>query len=186
MNKDQSLYFFAVIPPDEIQSLVTEIKLEFKAQYDAIHALKSPPHITLIPPFIFEISKEQMLVENLDKFSRDESVFRQKLEGFGFFPPRVIYIKVNSPESLARVFRRLFRYMDRAAGISSLMRNPGKFSAHMTVAHRDLTKESFQKARPLFEKREISFEFLVDGICLLKHNGRFWEIFHKSRFEKEK
>jgi len=61
MNKDWYLYFFAVVPPEEIQSSVTDIKQDFKERFNASHALKSPPHITLIPPFKYDLEDENVL-----------------------------------------------------------------------------------------------------------------------------
>ena len=164
MNPDQYLYFFALVPPEDIQASITRIKEEFKERYNASHALKSPPHITLIPPFEYEKSSEETLINSLDEFSIRETCFQQRLEGFGSFPPRVLFIKVHKNEALKELYFRFRRYMDNALDISSLLRGPSKFSPHMTVAFRDLTRENFYLAKPEYEKKSITFEFETDGI----------------------
>ena len=183
MDKDLFLYFYALVPPEEIQSSVTMIKQDFKDRFKAGHALKSPPHITLIPPFKFEKSNEGLLINSVNIFSKNESRFLQKLNGFGSFPPRVIFIKVNKNESLKRLYYRFLKYMDEILQINSLVRGSKKFSPHMTVAFRDLTRENYYMAQPEYEKKNISFEFEIDGICLLRHNRKHWEIIHKSQFD---
>jgi 2'-5' RNA ligase len=54
------------------------------------------------------------------------------------------------------------------------------FNPHMTIAYRDLTKENFMAAWPEFESRPFHASFLVDHICLLKHNRRTWDILHRA------
>jgi len=106
-----------------------------------------------------------------------------KLDSFGFFPPRVIFININKSETLKGVYHRFKRHMNDSLNINSLLRGPQRFSPHMTVAFRDLTKENFYLARREYENKNISFEFEVDGICMLRHNRKYWEIIHKSRFK---
>jgi 2'-5' RNA ligase len=183
MDQEFYLYFFALVPPEDIQTYVTKVKMDFKERFESVHALKSPAHITLIPPFRYKYSAESQLIKTLDIFSSQELKFKQKLQDFGFFPPRVIFIKVDKSENLRNMFHRFKMHMDSKLNLSSLTRGPVRFSPHMTVAFRDLTKENFNKAKPLYEEKQISFEFIVCGISLLKHNGKRWEIIHSSDFK---
>ena len=182
MDREFFLYFYALIPPVDIQANVTKVKLDFKERFEAVHSLKSPPHITLIPPFRYKLAFESKLIKTLDDFVADEETFNQKLKNFGFFPPRVIFIKVDESESLKSLFYRFKKHMDSELNVSSLTRGPIRFSPHMTVAHRDLTKENFNRAKPFYENKQISFEFEVNGINLLKHDGIRWEIIHTGNF----
>lgn len=182
MDKDNYLYFYALIPPKDIQADVTKVKLDFKERFESVHSLKSPPHITLIPPFRYKLASESKLIGTLDDFVSNEITFQQKLQDFGFFPPRVIFINVDKSENLKRLFHRFKIHMDAKLNISSLTRGGIRFSPHMTVAHRDLTKENFNKAKPQYENKHISFEFEVNEINLLKHDGMRWEIIHSGIF----
>ena len=182
MDQEFYLYFYALIPPEDIQSYVTQIKMDFKENFESVHALKSPPHITLIPPFRYNFDNEHQLIKTLEDFSSREIKFLQSLQNFGFFPPRVVFIKVNKSEQLKNMFYRFKMHMDDELNISSLTRGPIRFSPHMTIAHRDLTKENFNRAKPKYVEKEISFEFEVNGINLLKHDGNCWQVIHKSEF----
>ncbi len=184
MKEDHSLYFFAIIPPEKVQASVTEIKENFKDRYNAKHALKSPPHITLIPPFEYKYSVEKRLIENLELFSSEESSFTQKLENFGTFPPKVIYIRVVKSDHLFNMYRRFGKFMAKNLGLKSIFHDFRKFKPHMTVAFRDLTKKNFYLAKSEYEEKQISFIYEVESINLLKHNGKFWDIVHESYFKQ--
>ena len=130
MDKDYFLYFIALVAPEEIQSSITEIKLDFKNRFSASHALKSPPHITLIPPFRFDKKNENNLIKILDEFSMYEPRFKQKLDDFGSYPPRVIYIKVDKSDSLKNLHSRLHDQMYDKLSLSAFTRGSKFFLPH--------------------------------------------------------
>jgi 2'-5' RNA ligase len=55
---------------------------------------------------------------------------------------------------------------------------------HLTIATRDLEEGLFPAARDFLSSKEYETRFEVDGISLLKHNGREWEIFMNFSFKK--
>lgn len=184
MKEGHSLYFFAIVPPEKVQASVTEIKENFRDRFNAKHALKSPPHITLIPPFEYKHSEEKRLIENLELFSSKEFRFTQKLENFGTFPPKVIYIRVVKSDHLIKLYERFGRFIAKNLGLKSISHDFRKFKPHMTVAFRDLTKENFYLASSEYQEKRISFAYEVKSINLLRHNGKFWEIVYESYFKK--
>ncbi len=183
MKKDHRLYFYALVPPEEIQASVTEIKKDFRDRFKSGHALKSPPHITLIPPFEFLFSDENRLIKYLELFASEESSFLQVLENFGTFPPKVIYVRVLKTESLLDMYKRFRKFMEINLGLGKKSYSPGKFKPHMTVAFRDLTPENFYLAKTAYVQKQVSFRFLVQSICLLRHNGQHWDILHEAVFK---
>ena len=183
MKKDHRLYFFALVPPEEIQASVTEIKKDFRDRFKAGHALKSPPHITLIPRFEFLFSDENRLIKYLELFASEESSFLQVLENFGTFPPKVIYVRVLKSESLLDMYKRFRKFMELNLGLGKKSYSSGKFKPHMTVAFRDLTPENFYLAKTAYAQKQVSFRFLVQSICLLRHNGQHWDILHEAVFK---
>jgi 2'-5' RNA ligase len=173
------LYFIAVMPPAEIREEITEIKEYFRDMFRAKHALKSPPHITLIPPFKWPSHKEKNLIESLDDFSMKIKNFKVSLAGFGSFPPRVIYINIRENQNLNSLFKKLVSEIDPE--IKMQMKNLSRFNPHMTLATRDLSRNSYREAWSIFNNRTFRKDFVIDKLVLLKHNGRKWEIFHESR-----
>lgn len=93
MNKH--LYLIALLPPKEILNEIRLLKEEIKAGFAVSHALKLPAHITLQRPFRVYEEKEKELVGNLSGFSGNHEAFLVELQGFGTFPPRVIFVKMK-------------------------------------------------------------------------------------------
>jgi 2'-5' RNA ligase len=175
------LYFIALVPARELGEKVQRIKERMKAQYGAGHALKSPAHITLQMPFKRNQADETEISEALRRFALPEKKFTVDLNGYGAFVPRVIFIKINHPEPVKALHRRLNEVL-----VSELHFSPGEvmkdLQPHVTIATRDLTKESFSEAWPVFQDEDFSASFDVHSIFLLKHNGRNWDIMEEYPF----
>lgn len=174
------LYFIAVMPPEKIRKEVTGLKMIFSEKYEAKHALKSPPHLTLIPPFKWQEDREEELLNSLNVFTNDLHPFELELKDFSAFPPRVIYINIIENKKLNKIYRKIVDHVDPE--IREQIRNIDRFNPHMTLATRDLTKENFRKAWANFKDEIFSSTFMVDRITLLKHNGKYWDICSESFF----
>lgn len=170
------------MPAETIRSEITRYKELFRDKYNANHALKSPPHITLIPPFRCAAAREQSVIHALDEFSQSVIPFPVILENFNAFIPRVIYVDVKTNTDLEDLFRRLNDFTTEHRNLFGGMKKDGRFSPHVTLAFRDLKKEDFRKAWEEFRHKKIKFDFRADGITLFKHNGKYWEIRHTSAF----
>ncbi|MGZ5209988.1 MAG: RNA 2',3'-cyclic phosphodiesterase, partial [Kaistella sp.] len=58
-----------------------------------------------------------------------------------------------------------------------------QFHPHLTVAYRDLTFENFKKAWEEYEKKTFEDSFLVDKICLFKHDSQKWNLLSIKKLE---
>ncbi|MBW4603803.1 MAG: 2'-5' RNA ligase family protein [Calothrix sp. FI2-JRJ7] len=176
-----SRFFIALIPPQHILDYVNQVKQYFADNYNSRSALKSPPHITLQPPFQWHEGNVTQLEEHLKNFASNRTGVPVILNQYGAFPPRVIYIDViNTPELIA-LQSDLITYME-SIGIYDPNTKTRTFTPHMTVAFRDLTKQNFKVAWQEFEHRQINFEFGADNICLLLHDGKRWNVLSKFQF----
>lgn len=184
MKEDGSaLYFIALTPPPEISEEVVRLKNYFAQRFNSRHSLKSPPHITLYMPFRWAVKKEQSLVDFLSAFSEKQQPFHIRLNGFGSFPRRVIYIDVAYSEELAGLYSRLSSGIRKNLNIiKDSYKNEG-FTAHMTLAHRDLRPSGYNEAWPEFRDKVFDYTFAADRISLLKHNGRHWDILREFPFQ---
>ncbi len=171
-----NLYFIALLPPQEIQDYANQVKQYFADKYASRHAQKSPPHITLQPPFEWASQNLPALEECLREFASQRRTVPITLSGYGAFVPRVIYINVvRSPELLA-LQADLMVELESKLEIVDKASKTRPFAPHMTVAFKDLTKQNFRTAWPEFEKRELYFEFTAPCLTLLQHDGRRWNI----------
>jgi len=194
-----ALYFLALLPPEDLREKVKEIKLEISGRYGAAHALKSPAHITLQMPFRKKESAEQSMEEALSHFSKKCKPFHLELDGFDFFPPKVVFIRISDLDGFdffppKVVFIRISDHRPVIALRNNLLpvlwdkleltkkQTGSRFHPHLTVATRDLKEGDFPLAREDFSQRDFKADFEVKGLYLLKHNGKYWDIFKEFPF----
>jgi 2'-5' RNA ligase len=175
-----SRFFVALLPPQDIQDYTNQIKQYFADRYASSGALKSPPHITLQPPFEWADANLPLLEAFLKEFASEQQPVAIKLKGFDAFAPRVIYINVVRNQELLTLQADLMTYTESNLRIVDKVSKTRPFAPHITVAFRDLTKQNFKAAWPEFEKRQLHFEFTSNKLTLLLHDGKRWNI--KSEF----
>ncbi|WP_375491210.1 2'-5' RNA ligase family protein [uncultured Nostoc sp.] len=175
-----SRFFVALLPPQDIQDYANQIKQYFADRYTSRGALKSPPHITLQPPFEWTDANLPLLEASLKEFASGQQPVAITLKGFDAFAPHVIYINVVKSQELLTLQADLMAYTESNLGVVDKVSKSRLFAPHITVAFRDLTKQNFKAAWPEFEKRQLHFEFTADKLTLLLHDGRRWNI--KSEF----
>ena len=175
------MYFNALVAPEEINRQVLEWKNFMKEHYGCVVALRSPAHITLIPPFWMEETLEQELENVLAEFSKQKKSFEILLKNFSAFKPRVIYVSVETNESLQKMQPELERSIINAG---SFPIKPGDrpFHPHVSIATRDLYKKAFHEAWDIFKEKKYNAAWMVNGISLLKHNEKNWEVIFTSQF----
>ncbi|CBN55578.1 MULTISPECIES: 2'-5' RNA ligase family protein [Kamptonema] len=182
MENLQHRYFIALLPPQEIQEQITKIKQYFAEKYASSGALKSPPHITLQPPFKWVTAEIDKVEECLEKFALAHHPIPITLSGFAAFPPRVIYVNPLKTQALLALEKDLSAYLETNLGIFDPVAKTRSFTPHMTVAFRDLTKQNFKAAWLEFENRSLNFEFTVSQLTLLIHDGECWNISREFLF----
>lgn len=167
------LFFIALLPGERLQREVTAFKQYCADHFGANHALTSPPHITLVPPFFWNISKLPELSEALDDFAAEQTPFEVKLHDFGCFSPRVIFIDIAPNRKLSALAASLEAHLERRTGLKR--ETDHDFNPHMTIAHRDLQSRVFPKAWAYFSKKEYRRTFKAGGLTLLRHERGRWE-----------
>ena len=69
MNK----YFLAILPPEKIATEIVAFQKEIEDNFGAIHTQKTPPHITIIPPFECAPEKLSELTSMLALFLKEKA-----------------------------------------------------------------------------------------------------------------
>jgi len=176
------MYFVALVAPEEIDRQVLKWKNFFKENYGCTVALKSPAHITLIPPFWMNEGLEKDLIKSIDELSTAKNKFEITLKDLAAFKPRVIYVDVLKNELLNGLHESLsdFIYKQNKFPIKKEDRS---FHPHVTLATRDLYKKAFYEAWEIFSVRKYEVLWLVKGISLLRHNKKNWDVIFTSQFE---
>ncbi|MCM1984315.1 2'-5' RNA ligase family protein [Lyngbya confervoides] len=181
-SQDLQLYFLALLPPGDLQAEITAIKQEFAHCYHARHALKSPPHLTLFPPFRWSLA-QQTQFNCLEQFTQQQSCIPIDLDGFGAFAPRVIYIRPQPTPDLLALHAALQRFLKEHLGLVDSLNQKRGFHPHITVAHRDLSRPAFHQAWPSFQGRSLHRQFTATAITLLRHQGHRWEEVNEWSFQ---
>ena len=178
-------FFIALLPPPDIQDQVNAIKQHFSDRYDSRAALKSPPHITLQPPFKWLSANLPALQQCLSTFANHREPVPVKLSGFAAFPPRVIYINVLKTQELLILQTDLMVYLETVLDIVDPVSKSRPFSPNMTVAFRDLTRQNFKAAWTEFQQQALQFEFRANYLTLLLHDGKRWNVSEEFPFLSE-
>ena len=64
------MYFMAIVAPEEVNGTILKWKELIKERFGCVVALRSPAHITLIPPFWLDEKKEHQLKDGIGEFSQ--------------------------------------------------------------------------------------------------------------------
>ncbi|MHC5832720.1 MAG: 2'-5' RNA ligase family protein, partial [Nostoc sp.] len=94
-------------------------------------ALKSPPHITLQPPFEWADANLPQLEASLKEFATRQQPVAITLRGFDAFPPRVIYINVVISQELLTLQADLMAYIESNLGIVDKVSKTRPFAPHI-------------------------------------------------------
>lgn len=176
MSLDSSLFFVALVPPISIQQKVRAIQQDFAQRYQSRHALKSPPHITLQPPFKLATDQVSLLAKVLQQLAIAHHPIEVTLSGFAAFGTRVIYINVIKTPELLHLKTQLTARIKETLNIVDPREHQHSFSPHITVAFKDLTRKNFHQAWPEFQQQSIELQLTVPALTLLRHNGHNWDI----------
>jgi len=172
----EGLYFIAIVPPVDIQDEITLLKEEMRTNYHSIHALKSPPHITLHMPFKWKDKRYQELDQVMQSLNADLVPFEIQLNDFDFFEPRVVFVHVVENELLNQLQKEVVATCRKELNLQNANYKDRPFHPHVTIGFRDLKKSKFYEAKKVFKSRSFSCEFQVDRIELLKHYRQRWII----------
>ncbi|MGQ4650456.1 2'-5' RNA ligase family protein [Lyngbya aestuarii] len=176
MDKSKHRFFIALLPPQAIQDYAQDIQQYFAQNYGSQGALNSPPHITLQPPFEWQLDQLSVLEKCLTNFTQIRTPVPITFQGFSTFAPRVIYINVLKTVELLTLQTDLMAHLEVSLEIVHQVSRKRPFVPHLTVAFRDLTQQNFRNSWPEFEQRELNFEFTASELALLIHDGRRWNV----------
>ena len=177
-----NMYYIAIVAPEEINQQVLKWKNYFKEHFKCNVALKSPAHITLIPPFWMKEELENDLRSSITEFSATTNKFEITLKDFAAFKPKVIFVDIIKNEML-NAFYNSFTDFLHTQNKYPVKEDDRSFHPHVTLATRDLYKKAFYQAWEVFSEKKYEASWLVDGISLLRHNKKNWDVIFTSQLE---
>jgi 2'-5' RNA ligase len=139
-----SLYFIALVLPGEAGSAVHTLKVRMRDLYGCVVALRSPAHITLVPPFHLPNTDEERLTGLAEELVKEVDDFQVRASGFASFGERTLFISVPENSSLNRLKDKISEAMQ---GLENAKVKPDTrpFHPHITIATRDIRKGILRK-----------------------------------------
>ncbi|HSJ67687.1 MAG TPA: 2'-5' RNA ligase family protein [Anditalea sp.] len=175
MAKQMGKYFIAVVPSGDIQDKATQLKLEVKDLFKSKYALKSPAHVTLKMPFIWNEAKEDKLREELSSFFKDKPPFELVFKGIGRFGRRVIFIRVSEEPELMSLQSELSLFCKKELKFKQELSDQA-YLPHMTICFKDLKDQYFDDCYNYLKEKGFFEKMLVDDIALLKKENFKWKV----------
>jgi 2'-5' RNA ligase len=179
------MYFIAMVLPAHLNEKVLKYKNMMLEKFNCKVGLKSPAHITLVPPFWMEEEKEESLISDLENLSSQIAPFLVTTNNFSAFKPRTIFIQPVLTEELNKA-KQAVDVVFRNNPLYNIKIETRPFHPHITIATRDLYKKSFHEIWPWFAEKEFKEEWMVEGFSILKHNKKNWDVVYTSQFKNIK
>ena len=180
MKSSQQLFFVAILPPATLLEEIIAFQKEIAENYGSEGAMKSPPHLTLFPPFMILEDEVHDVKKCLENIVVELSPFEIRLDNFGHFHGRVLFLNAVPSDQLSelqgRMNEALSDILPKDTGKERVQRKDRTFRPHITIASKDLDPQAFSDAWTVFKDQKYIRTFDVAGVTLLTHTGKKWEI----------
>jgi len=150
-----------------------------KDRFGCVVAMKSPAHITLIPPFWFLFDREHELVNAVQSFTNTSAPAKIELDGFSHFRKKVLFVHVKENASLVELKGGVEKYFTGKFGVI-FKKDDRPFHPHITIANRDMKLSHFEQAWDHFSILIFKESFNSSSISLLKLSPGKWTIIAES------
>lgn len=176
------LKLIAIVPPEPVFTDIRKEQEYIARTWGPSHALRTPPHITIIPPVALSSAQTGWLSGMAYAIASHGKAFTLKLYDYDFFRPRVVFVRpIVSPELqelhdlwrqalIARMPHILDKYPDRP------------YHPHMTLAHKDVHGRQFEAMRRYYSAKTYRTEFIADHFCILTYQGDGWIVERRYPF----
>ena len=168
----------SITPPSDLAFTIDQERRFCANKFGSYEVLKQPVHLALfgvftVPTMLYE------LVDYLGEWISVQPRFTLQIKDFGFSENRhrpSVFVDVKQNvwlnafnKGLTRRMLQRFPYLN-----SAVQHHP-----HLTLAHKDLTKENFQRAKKYYQQCKFDASFDVSTIALFRHNYKMWEFKHE-------
>jgi 2'-5' RNA ligase len=175
------MYYIAIVCPPELDKRITSFKRWMREHFGCTASLRSPAHITLVPPFWWEPAREDELIKGLQGYPADYRETEVRLNGFSHFGNRVLFVRVQPDEHLEAMRQEALSYFIPLLGRSFKV-GDRPFVPHITIANRDLKPGDFIKAWDHFREMEFLAIFTASTVSLLRLLPEKWMVIAERKW----
>ena len=164
-----TLKLIAILPPTGIAEKVKQEQQFIADRWGPKHALRTPPHLTIIPPLAVNPTSFNAIKRMAAVIASGMNPFTIQLKGYGAFKPRVVYIHPVIPPAMQTLYRQwrdaleveLPQLLDRYPDLP--------YHPHLTLAHRDVYPDQFSSIWRHYQGRSFDAHFEVKSFWILHH-----------------
>lgn len=171
-----SLFYIAIVCPESVEEKIRGLKEYMQEKYGCRAALKSPAHLTIIPPFRAEDETEKDLQDFVQTFNIGMLPVDVTVNGFSNFGDRVLFADVTPNPSLNNLEKEATEEFNKQFPAIIFGAKP-EFNPHVTIATRDIPEGKLAEAKSYFEANNpINETFNAGKLVLLKLVNGWWKI----------
>lgn len=169
------LKLIAILVPEPIRSQVVAEQHHIAIEWGPKHALRTPPHLTIIPPLSVDDKTDEILRDIAITVVQRTTPFNLQLHGYGAFKPRVVFIQPGESDALQDLYRQWRVLLERSTP-QLLRKYPDRpYHPHLTLAHRDVAPEQFRPMWNHYKDKSFEASFDVSGFWILNNTTSGWE-----------
>jgi len=183
MGNSPAKYFIAIVPDGNLQAQATDLKNLMKEKFNLKYALKSPAHITLKMPFLWNENKEDILGQKLEEYFKSYKAFDLVLKAFDRFGRRVIFIHVKENTELTALQLSLSKFCKKELKLVEELSDRA-YHPHMTIAFKDVKPKLFDEYWEFVKTQKFKEDYTVNDVALLKKVDGKWEVLRRFDFGK--
>ena len=170
-------YFLAILPPDQISNEIVSFQKEIESRFGSVHAQKTPPHITIIPPFECDPEKLTELTSVFALFLKNKPTIDATIElnNFQRFESRALFVDVAKNETFENLCKELKLLFNQQKIIKQRVEKHS-FIPHITIANKDIKKRDFKVAWADFKGQGYQRRFKLEHLALLEFVVGKWKV----------
>lgn len=169
------LRLVAILPPEPISGMVRNEQEKIATAYGPKHVLRTPPHITLIPPVQVNPAEAYLLEEICESVIKRYHPFSIRLFGYGAFNRNVVFIRILPNEELTALQVRLANEINEIIPEAMSRYIKKRFNPHLTIAHKDVKGEVFDTIWDEVSTKRLDIKFPVRAVTILEHTLTGWQ-----------
>lgn len=164
-------YFIAINLPEPLNTKIERIKKGISEECGTKSVLKSPPHITIVPPFFW--GNEVELITLVKEFSYPS--FHIELNGYKAFEVGVVYIDVVENKNITQLHQQFnTHFFGKYPQLKK--KYPFPFQPHITVGNRDWKWTEFKRCWDELKDQPFIDSFEFNHLSLLKNVNGLWKV----------
>jgi len=183
----------SIMPDEKVKNEIWNLMKRISKRYNTYHDVRKRfgPHVTVIGFENVDYKNLKNVVSEIKLVCEQTRPFIVKASNIDFFAnekqklrtPYTIFLKVAKNASLAKLNRILEKKIRKYGKSKSK-----HFTPHVTLAHGDLTKENFLKAKKDLRNLQYSKNFVTRylKIMIFREGNRKWEHVRTINFLSDK